>query len=121
PPIPALPRRSFAMRLRCATATGGLTHVARLIVRRWLPLLGSRERQNRRHSIRPPVSCMGSMAIEREFPMYEGFTDGARKVMQLANQGADRLKHEYIGTEHILLALAQTEKGAAVKVFKSLG
>jgi len=34
--------------------------------------------------------------------MYERFTDRARKVMQLANQEAQRLNHEYIGTEHIL-------------------
>ena len=36
--------------------------------------------------------------------MYERFTDRARKVMQLANQEAQRFNHEYIGTEHILLA-----------------
>ncbi len=35
--------------------------------------------------------------------MYERFTDRARKVMQLANQEAQRFNHEYIGTEHILL------------------
>ncbi len=32
--------------------------------------------------------------------MYERFSDRARKVMQLANQEAQRLNHEYIGTEH---------------------
>src|SRR6516162_8506719 len=31
-------------------------------------------------------------------PMYERFTDRARNVMQLANQEAQRCKHEYIGT-----------------------
>ncbi|MBT4845673.1 MAG: hypothetical protein HON92_09545, partial [Planctomycetaceae bacterium] len=35
--------------------------------------------------------------------MYERFTDRARKVMQLANQEAQRFNHEYIGTEHVLL------------------
>ena len=30
--------------------------------------------------------------------MYERFTDRARKVMQLANQEAQRFNHEYIGT-----------------------
>ena len=29
--------------------------------------------------------------------MYEKFTDRARKVMQLANQEAQRFNHEYIG------------------------
>ena len=37
--------------------------------------------------------------------MYERFTDRARKVMQLANQEAQRFNHEYIGTEHVLLVL----------------
>jgi len=35
--------------------------------------------------------------------MYERFTDRARKVMQLANQEAQRFSHAFIGTEHILL------------------
>lgn len=37
--------------------------------------------------------------------MYQRFTDDTRKVLQLANQEAQRFCHEYIGTEHILLAL----------------
>ncbi|KKM87480.1 hypothetical protein LCGC14_1268570, partial [marine sediment metagenome] len=37
--------------------------------------------------------------------MYERFTDRARKVLQLANQEARRLNHEYLGTEHVLLGL----------------
>src|SRR5438874_11526432 len=52
--------------------------------------------------------------------MYERFTDGARKVMQLANQEAQRLKHEYIGTEHILLGLVRAEPGVGVNVLKNL-
>ena len=39
--------------------------------------------------------------------MDERFTDRARKVMQLANQEAQRFNHEYIGTEHILLGLVK--------------
>src|SRR5262245_10501728 len=39
--------------------------------------------------------------------MYERFTDRARKVMQLANQEAQRFNHEYIGTEHVLLGLVK--------------
>src|SRR2546426_2001072 len=52
--------------------------------------------------------------------MYERFTDRARKVMQLANQEAKRLNHEYIGTEHILLGLIQGDEGVAVNVLKNL-
>jgi hypothetical protein len=53
--------------------------------------------------------------------MYERFTDRARKVMQLANQEAQRLDHEYIGTEHILLGLVREGSGVAVAVLKNLG
>jgi len=53
--------------------------------------------------------------------MYERFTDRARKVMQLANQEAQRLNHEYIGTEHILLGLVKEGSGVGVNVLKFLG
>src|SRR5213596_721421 len=52
--------------------------------------------------------------------MYERFTDRARKVMQLANQEAQRLHHEYIGTEHILLGLIREGSGVAANVLKNL-
>jgi hypothetical protein len=52
--------------------------------------------------------------------MYERFTDRARKVMQLANQEAQRYNHEYIGTEHILLGLVKEGSGVAANVLKNL-
>jgi ATP-dependent Clp protease ATP-binding subunit ClpC len=52
--------------------------------------------------------------------MFERFTDRARKVMQLANQEAQRFNHEYIGTEHILLGLIREGGGVAVNVLKDL-
>src|SRR6201998_1180908 len=52
--------------------------------------------------------------------MYESFTDRARKVMQLANQEAQRFNHEYIGTEHILLGLVKEGSGVAANVLKNL-
>src|ERR1043166_8787268 len=52
--------------------------------------------------------------------MYERFTDRARKVMQLANQEAQRFNHEYIGTEHILLGLVKEGTGVAANVLKNL-
>jgi len=52
--------------------------------------------------------------------MYERFTDRARKVLQLANQEAQRLNHEYIGTEHILLGLVKEGSGVASNVLKNL-
>ena len=52
--------------------------------------------------------------------MYERFTDRARKVMQLANQEAQRLRHEYVGTEHVLLGLIKEGNGVAANVLKNL-
>ncbi|HEV3448459.1 MAG TPA: Clp protease N-terminal domain-containing protein [Gemmataceae bacterium] len=52
--------------------------------------------------------------------MYERFSDRARKVMQLANQEAQRLNHEYIGTEHLLLGLVKEGSGSAAIILKNL-
>jgi ATP-dependent Clp protease ATP-binding subunit ClpC len=51
---------------------------------------------------------------------YERYTDRARKVLQLANQEAQRFNHEYIGTEHILLGLVKEGTGVASNVLKNL-
>ncbi len=53
--------------------------------------------------------------------MFERFTDRARKVMAIANQEAQHLGHEYIGTEHILLGLIKEGSGVAANVLKNLG
>jgi ATP-dependent Clp protease ATP-binding subunit ClpC len=52
--------------------------------------------------------------------MYERFTDRARKVMQFANQEAQHLNHEFIGTEHVLLGLVKEGSGVAANVLKNL-
>lgn len=52
--------------------------------------------------------------------MYDKFTDRARKVMQLANQEAQRFNHEYIGTEHILLGMIKEGNGVAAFALKNL-
>jgi ATP-dependent Clp protease ATP-binding subunit ClpA len=52
--------------------------------------------------------------------MYERFTDRARKVMQLANQEAQRFNHEYVGTEHVLLGLIKEGSGVAANVLKNI-
>ena len=51
--------------------------------------------------------------------MYERFTDRARRVMQLANQEAQRFNHEYIGTEHMLLGIVKEGTGTAATVLKN--
>src|SRR6516165_8675994 len=51
--------------------------------------------------------------------MYERFTDRAKEVFKLANKEAQRFKHEYIGTEHILLGLIET-RGVGATALKNL-
>ena len=53
--------------------------------------------------------------------MFQRFTDRARKVVQLANSEAQRLGHEYINTEHILLGLVAEGSGVAANVLKHRG
>ena len=52
--------------------------------------------------------------------MFERFTDGARRVMVLAQEEAGALNHNYIGTEHLLLALIHEGEGVAAKALASL-
>ncbi len=53
--------------------------------------------------------------------MYDGFTQRARRVLQLAREEASRLNHDYIGTEHLLLGLVREGKGIASAILAQLG
>src|SRR5207249_4801983 len=53
-------------------------------------------------------------------PLFERFTERARQVVVLAQDEARALKHNYIGTEHILLGLLREEEGLAARVLESL-
>src|SRR6476646_2245502 len=52
--------------------------------------------------------------------MFERFTERARLVVVLAQDEARTLKHNYIGTEHILLGLLREEEGLAARALDSL-
>jgi hypothetical protein len=52
--------------------------------------------------------------------VFERFTEQARHVVQLAQEEARTLKHDYIGTEHILLGLLREEQGLAARVLRGL-
>jgi ATP-dependent Clp protease ATP-binding subunit ClpC len=51
----------------------------------------------------------------------ERFTQRARRVLSLAQEEAERLRHNYIGTEHLLLGLMREEGGVAGRVLRDLG
>jgi len=48
------------------------------------------------------------------------FTERVRKVLAMAREEAQRLKHEYVGTEHILLGLIREGEGVAAAVLQNL-
>jgi ClpA/ClpB-like protein len=52
---------------------------------------------------------------------FDKFTERARKVLSLAQEEAQRLQHNYIGTEHLLLGLVREGEGIAAGVLESLG
>ncbi|MDR6939856.1 ATP-dependent Clp protease ATP-binding subunit [Arcanobacterium hippocoleae] len=52
--------------------------------------------------------------------MFERFTDRARRVIVLAQEEARSLKHNYLGTEHVLLGLIKEGEGVAAKALESL-
>lgn len=53
--------------------------------------------------------------------MFERFTDRARRVVVMAQDEARSLRHGYIGTEHILLALVGEGEGVAAQALKQVG
>ncbi len=53
--------------------------------------------------------------------MNEMFTEGARKAIEYARDEAARLRHDYIGTEHLLLGLIRLGEGRAIEIIMNLG
>jgi len=53
--------------------------------------------------------------------MFERFSDRAREVLGLANSEAQRLKHNYVGSEHILLGMLKEGTGIGVLALKESG
>ena len=51
----------------------------------------------------------------------ERFTQRARRALALAHEEAERLKHNYIGSEHLLIGLVREEGGIAASVLRELG
>ncbi|MBE6082545.1 MAG: ATP-dependent Clp protease ATP-binding subunit [Tissierellaceae bacterium] len=53
--------------------------------------------------------------------MFGRFTESAQKVMLLAQQEAQKLRHNYVGTEHLLLGLLEEDEGIAAQSLKNAG
>ncbi len=59
----------------------------------------------------PPTVQMGQLP----------FTPRAKRVLELAQEEANNLGHDYIGTEHLLLGLLRENEGVAAQVLMNLG
>ncbi|MBI3270977.1 MAG: ATP-dependent Clp protease ATP-binding subunit [Planctomycetes bacterium] len=59
----------------------------------------------------PPTVTMGQLP----------FTPRAKRVLELAQEEANNLGHDYIGTEHLLLGLLRENEGVAAQVLMNLG
>ena len=53
--------------------------------------------------------------------MNEMFTERARRAIEYARDEAARLKHDYIGTEHLLLGIIRLGEGTAVDILQNIG
>ena len=53
--------------------------------------------------------------------MNEMFSELARKAIEFARDEAARLRHDYIGTEHLLLGLIRLGEGMAVDIISNIG
>lgn len=54
-------------------------------------------------------------------PAFQGMTERARTAVSLAKSEAQRMRHDFIGTEHLLLGLILEGTGLAAKVLADLG
>src|SRR5438552_11606514 len=52
--------------------------------------------------------------------MFERFTERARQAVVMAQDEARLLRHNYLGTEHLLLGLLREEEGVAARALESL-
>ena len=67
------------------------------------------------------AAAKNANARKAALSMFERFTDRSRRVVVLAQEEARMLRHDYIGTEHILLALIREGGGVAAQALAALG
>ena len=53
--------------------------------------------------------------------MFERFTDKGRKIIILAREEAERHQNDYLGTEHLVLAIVRESDGIALTIIKKMG
>jgi hypothetical protein len=75
----------------------------------------------RPHPHFPPLFARRGRRKGGGFGPFARFTPRARHAVVLAQEEAQRLRHSYVGTEHILLGLLREEEGVAGRVLAAIG
>src|SRR2546422_4201506 len=63
----------------------------------------------------------GCIILRAMADRFDKFTERARRVLTLAQEEALRFNHNYIGTEHFLLALIREGEGVGARALRNLG
>ncbi len=53
-------------------------------------------------------------------PLFDRYTERAKRVLMFAHEESRRLNHDYIGTEHLLVGLVREEKCVAARILSSM-
>jgi hypothetical protein len=69
----------------------------------------------------PEPAVRGMPGDQLKAELGNNFTPRAQQVFTLARKEADRLNHNFLGTEHVLLGLIALGKGVAVNVLLKMG
>ncbi len=116
------PDAAAAMVTGAAAGALGTAGVADWLAPRLRPAANVKEESMRDRPALPLAERIKKATMRRQSTgMFRRFTDRARRVVVLAQEEARLLRHDYVGTEHILLGLVYEGEGVAAKALESLG
>ena len=116
------PDAAAAMVTGAAAGALGTAGVADWLAPRLRPAANVKEESMRDRPALPLAERIKKATMRRQSTgMFRRFTDRARRVVVLAQEEARLLRHNYVGTEHILLGLVYEGEGVAAKALESLG
>ncbi len=104
-----------------ADGTVGTEAVARQLAPRLRPAGAMKEARMPGHPVSLAMRIKNAAIRTQPTGMFNRFTDRARRVVHLATEEARLLRHDYVGSEHLLLGLLYEGKGVAARALESLG
>ena len=104
-----------------ADGTVGTEAVARQLAPRLRPAGAMKEARMPGHPVSLAMRIKNATIRTQPKGMFNRFTDRARRVVHLATEEARLLRHDYVGSEHLLLGLLYEGEGVAARALESLG